>query len=261
MKNKYSTYGYKEGKAFEGVMPAAINKMGGVGQSDVIVKNYDCIANGSDALEVMDLSDAFTPNFSSSNVTIPSNYAPSAPIQVDGNMNVKLNGKKITAPTFTESNGEVLEGNTDSYGFWVKKGGDLVIEGNGEVVAQDAQYSMAIWADGGNVTIKGGTYRNGGDSCDLIYVSNGGNVVIEGGEFFPAGPASGTEPGTKNKYTALNVKDKDYKSGASNIVVKGGIFHNFDPSNNLSEGDATNYVAEGYKSVEIETDVWEVMPE
>lgn len=169
---------------------------------------------------------------------------------------VNLNGKTITAGVFTESNGEVLEGASDSYTFWVKDGGELVIEGDGNVVAQEATYSMAVWAQGGNVIIKDGKFYNGGDGCDLIYASAGGKVYIYGGEFH-ATKREGGETGTKNEYSALNIKDKDRNN--SEIVVYGGKFFGFNPANNVSEGPNTNFVAEGYKSVETSEGVWEVM--
>ena len=170
---------------------------------------------------------------------------------------VKLDGGSIVGKVFAESNGEMIEGNSDSYAVWVKDGGNLTIEGNGEIVAQDATYSMAVWANGGKVTIKDGVYRNGGDGTDLIYASAGGSVYIYGGEFIGAGN-TGSEPGTANKFSLLNIKDKDYKSGSSEIVVYGGKFHGFNPADNLSEGPGTNFVAEGYESIEIEPNVWEV---
>ena len=272
--NELKTYDFIEGANFDGLMPKAANKIGLIGGSSVSVKHHGFDAKGVDALEVADINGIWEndvtneepevnvePDFTQNEVILTSDYAPATPVIINGNeTNVNLNGNKVIAPIFAESNGEVVEGDSDSYGFWIKDG-SLTIEGDGEVIAQDANYSMAVWANGGNVTIKGGIFRNGGDSCDLIYASAGGNVIIEGGEFFPAGPASGTAPGTKNPYTALNVKDKDYKSGVSTIVVKGGKFHNFNPADNVSEGEHTNFVAEGYKSVEVEPDVWEVMPE
>lgn len=265
MKNKLATYDYQEGKAFISVTDQAGFEYPQSTAAPVKLKpKYNeeiYITNIPLDVAIMDSSYYQAPDFTTGEVVMKSNYSPSEPVAITSETKVNLNGKKITAPLFTESNGEVLEGNSDSYGFWVKKGASLTIEGKGEVVAQDATYSMAIWADGGDVTIKGGTFRNGGDSCDLIYASNGGNVVIEGGEFFPAGPASGTAPGTKNPYTALNVKDKDYKSGVSNIIVKGGIFHNFNPADNVSETEHTNFVAEGYKAVEVKPNVWEVTEE
>lgn len=171
------------------------------------------------------------------------------------NLSVNLNEGNIVAGVFAESNGQVTEGDTDSYAFWVKEGGMLSIDGQGEVVAQDAKYSMAVWAQGGTVTIKGGKFFNGGDGCDLIYVSNGGKVYIYGGEFH-ASNKSGAESGTLNKRSALNIKDAD--RAISKIVVYGGKFYGFDPANNVSEGANTNFVADGYVSVEVEADVFEV---
>ena len=82
-------------------------------------------------------------------------------------------------------------------------------------------------------------------------------MEIHGGEFH-ATERSGEVEGTKNRFSALNIKDAD--RGTSSIVVYGGKFFGFDPANNLSEGPETNFVAEGYKSVEVESGVWEVMP-
>ena len=173
-------------------------------------------------------------------------------------VNISLNNHKLTGGLFAESNGEMLEGNTDSYVFWAKEGCDLTIKGDGVVEAQDAKYSMAVWANGGTVYIYGGKYYNHGEGSDLIYASEGGKVYIYGGEFHACPKQEGVD-GTNNKYSALNVKDRDYKSGASEIVVYGGKFYGFNPADNLSEGPNTNFVAEGYKSVEVEENVWEVV--
>lgn len=117
---------------------------------------------------------------------------------------------------------------------------------------------MAVWAQGGTVIINGGKFYNEGEGSDLIYASAGGKVYIYGGEFYPNKKQEGVD-GTANPYSALNIKDID--RGISEIKVYGGKFYNFDPANNLSEGPNTNFVAEGYKSVEIEPNVWEVVKE
>lgn len=180
-----------------------------------------------------------------------------APIVIDENCQpvlVNLNGKKIEGSVFTESNGEITEGNSDSYVFWVKNGGELTIEGSGEVIAKEATYSMAVWANGGKVVIKEGKFYNNGNNSDLIYASNGGQVEIYGGEFH-ANENKG-DIGTKNAFPALNIKDKD--RATTSIRVFGGKFYGFNPADNLSEGPNTNFVAEGYESVEVEPGVWEV---
>ena len=173
---------------------------------------------------------------------------------------VNLNGNAVVAGVFTESNGTMVEGTTDSFAFWVKDGAELTIEGEGEVIAQPAKYSMAVWANGGIVNIYSGVFSNGGDGCDLIYASNGGKVYIYGGEFkATSNTYSEEDPGTQNSHSALNVKDGD--RAICEIKVYGGKFYGFNPANNVSEGPNTNFVAEGYKAVEVETDVWEVIPE
>lgn len=190
-------------------------------------------------------------------VVLSSNYAPEMPIIISNkSVKVDLNGKKIIAPIFEEGNGSIKPGTTDSYAFWTQEGAELIIEGDGDVIAQTAKYSIAIWADGGHVVIKGGSFYNNGNNSDLIYASKDALIEIYGGEFHAN--ANNGDDGTKNAYPALNIKDKNRNT--ARIVVYGGKFYGFDPSNNLSEGENTNFVAEGYKSVEIETNVFEVIP-
>ena len=265
-------YGFVEATAFEGVMPKVAEKIGTVGASDVVVGMHGMDAKGMDALEVVDVQAAFDdeesgdsgedkgdvviePDFvNNDDVTLGADYAPAETVVIEaGSKSLNLNGKAMTAPVFVDES----DNSSNSYGFWVK-GGELTIDGEGEIVAQEAKYSMAVWANGGTVRINGGTFRNGGDSCDLIYASNGGRVEIYGGEFIANGPASGTAPGTKNPYVALNVKDRDRET--SSIEVFGGRFFKFNPADNVSEGEHTNFVAEGYKSVQ-NGDWWEVVAE
>ena len=257
-------YGHKEGIEFSGLMPKVAEKIGSIGGSDVSVHLHGFMAKGNDSLEVVDMSNVWgssnednivsEPDFSNDEIILGSDYSPAETIVLEsGSKTISLNGKSMNAPTFVDDS----DNSTNSIGLWVK-GGDITIEGEGEIVAQDAMYSMAVWANGGTVTINGGTFRNGGDSCDLIYASNGGKVYIYGGEFIANGPASGTEPGTKNPYVALNVKDKDRDK--SEIKVYGGRFFKFNPADNVSEGECTNFVAEGYKSVQ-DGDWWEVIAE
>jgi hypothetical protein len=173
-------------------------------------------------------------------VTLDADLTLSAPITIEKDVTIDLNGYTLTNTPWDE------DGESNTYMFWVKKG-KLTLTGNGNVVVPDAVYSMAVWANGGDVEINGGTYKNGGDSCDLIYASKAGKVEINGGEFVATGPASGNAPGTKNPYSALNIKDAN-KSTCS-ITVKGGKFFKFNPADNLSENPKMNFVADGYVSV------------
>lgn len=148
---------------------------------------------------------------------------------------INLNGQKVIAPQSTE----------DSTCFQVDAG-HLILQGDGEVIAQEATYSNAIYAKGGQVDILGGTYSNAGDNCDLIYAAGTAQINIYDG-IFKATKNNGAS-GTANEYSVLNIKDAD--RATAKITVYGGKFYGFDPSNNLSEGKNTNFVAEGYESVQ-----------
>ena len=190
---------------------------------------------------------------------------PSPIIITEGDVTIDLNGHNITAGTFMESNGEVLEGHTDSYVFWVK-GGHLTIKGNGVVKAVDADYSMAVWSNGGDVTIKDGRFENGRESCSLIYASArknaeneriGGTVTIYGGDFYAT--LIGEQAGTGDKRTALNTKNSD--EDICHIVVYGGYFHEFDPSNNnaIVEDGKKSFLADNVIVVPNDNGVFEVI--
>lgn len=53
-------YGFIEGVEFEPLMPAAAEKIGVVGGSNVIVEEHGRHAKGMDSLEVVDIEAAFT---------------------------------------------------------------------------------------------------------------------------------------------------------------------------------------------------------
>lgn len=169
------------------------------------------------------------------------------PLTLDGkNVTINLNGHTINGGLFSASGqGEVSSGTSDSYVFLVKAG-KLTINGYGNVVAKEAEYSMAVWAIGesSEVEINGGSYYNDGDGCDLIYAKNGAKITINGGEF-KATENKGEEPGTNNKYSALNLSDNT----GSSIIVKGGKFYRFNPAKNESENPEKDFVASGYSSV------------
>lgn len=188
----------------------------------------------------------------SSKIILKKNYYPFETVIIESSTTLYLNDKVMKgAPAFKDE----TDGSTNSYGLWVKSGGEITIIGNGTIEARDADYSMAVWANGGSVIISGGTYINHGDGCDLIYASNGGKVVIYDGEF-KATEYKGIEPGTGNKHSALNIKNSDREF--SSITVYGGKFYGFNPEDNISEGEGTNFVAKGYKSVQ-NGDWWEVI--
>ncbi|MBE6768969.1 MAG: hypothetical protein E7549_08740, partial [Ruminococcaceae bacterium] len=123
--------------------------------------------------------------------------------------------------------------------FYVPAGGDLTINGEGTINGVGGNnYSMAIWANGGKVTINGGTYTNVGagdeDHYDLIYVKNGGEVVINGGTFIAHTPVW-----TLNSHDTLK----------GTFTVNGGKFYKYDPANNITENPTKVWVADGFDTV------------
>lgn len=168
------------------------------------------------------------------NVVVSDNIVYETAVEINDNVNLYLNGKTISIPNDTEGNGV----------YRVTEGGHLVINGNGTVNGVGKNdYNIAIWADGGNVTINGGTFTNVGATAsvdpahfDLIYAKNNSVVEINGGYFDCQTP----------RWT-LNLNDKN----PGKIIVKGGTFVNFDPSAAETEpGGLTNFVAEGYKVIQ-----------
>ena len=165
------------------------------------------------------------------------------PLQITNNAIVDLNGNDIKADLFLYPGNTVEE---DSYAFWVKNGGELTINGEGEISTAACKYSIAVWAQGGKVTINGGKFTNAGEGSDLIYASANGHVVINGGEFVACQKQAGVD-GTQEAYSALNLKGDNT---GSTITCYGGRYFKFDPANNKSENPAVSFVAEGYQSVQ-----------
>lgn len=178
--------------------------------------------------------------------TLPSDIEKT--VIVDYSSILNLNGHTLKGELFTEQNGEIIEGDTDSIAIWAKQGSYIQVSGDGKVEAQAARYSMAVWAQGGTVVIEGGEYTNAGEGADLIYASEGGKVIITGG-IFKAGYKRPETPGVQEDFVALNLKNNG--ADGCSIVVKGGTFYGYDPANNKSEIPAINFVAEGYESVKI----------
>jgi hypothetical protein len=175
-------------------------------------------------------------------VKLTADIALAEPVEVTTNAIVDLNGKKITADLFLYPGNTVEE---DSYAFWVKNGGELTINGEGEISTAACKYSIAVWAQGGKVTINGGKFTNAGEGSDLIYASANGHVVINGGEFIACEKQDGVD-GTLEAYSVLNLKGDNT---GSSITCYGGRFFKFDPANNKSENPAVSFVAPGYESV------------
>ena len=161
-------------------------------------------------------------------LVLENNIEFSTTINVVSELKINLNGYNIASPSDTKGDGI----------FHVLEGGLLTIGGNGVVDSVgNNDYSMAVWADGGDVVINGGTFTNvgaGGHShYDLIYVKNGGTVTINDGRFICQTPA-------------WTLNSNNTEKGI--IFVNGGEFFEFNPSeantdDNGSENNPVNYMA------------------
>jgi hypothetical protein len=161
---------------------------------------------------------------------------------IDKEITINLDGHDLTVKEDTVGDGV----------FHVVEGGTLILDGNGTVDGVGkSPYTMAIWADGGDVIINGGTYTNVGsgdeEQYDLIYAKNGSVITINGGLFMSETP----------KWT-LNRKNGD----SAQIIVKGGTFVEFNPAvvDTEPEEGLVSFVAEGYTVVE-ENGNFTVVPE
>lgn len=156
--------------------------------------------------------------------------------------------KEITTPVAINLNGHTVAIPEDTAGsgvYHVTTGGSLTINGEGVINGVGKNdYNMALWADGGNVIINGGTFTNKGATAsiepthfDLIYAKNGSIVEINGGFFECETP----------QWT-LNNNDKN----PGTFIVKGGTFVGFNPSCTNTEpiGANNNFVAEGYTVIQ-----------
>ena len=166
---------------------------------------------------------------------------------------LNLNGKKLTVNTESV---ELEKGDA------IIAYGNLVINGEGGSVTGNTR---AVWARGHNskVTINGGTYVGATKAAtEVIYASGNGVIDINAGTF--EAKTLDNVSFVSPQYAVLNI----HNNGAAgcDINVYGGTFVNFDPANNVSENPTAgfhngNFVAEGYKSVQVDANTYQVMPE
>ena len=214
----------KSGKILAGVAVAAVVACGGIGMAGCgDTKAYVATAEQLfEAVEVVE--EGLT-------IALRNDIVLDSSLIIEREVTIDLNGYTISRSEESANTQTIL----------VMVGGDLTIEGNGTVSGAGANenYSIAVWAYGGQVTINGGFFTNVADDGrpgnEVVYVSNGGSVTINGGEF-----ESETPDWTLNKL------DADRETSA--MIVKGGKFKGFDPMNNATEGDGTSFVADGYES-------------
>lgn len=158
------------------------------------------------------------------------------PVTGEGNVVLDLNGHEIV-----REDGTCLYVNSEN----------VVLDITGGTL----KGAQAVYGNAGIINIHDGHFENAGENPgDCIYAMGKAQINIYGGEYHALLCEDAfAEP----QHSCLNIKDAD-KATAS-IKVYGGRFYNFDPANNVSENPRMNFVAEGYKSVEVEPGIFEVV--
>ena len=177
-----------------------------------------------------------------------------------------------------EKGGEILltEDITTTTHFVIPEGANVTLNLNGKTIKGGVEYTgtqtgaeiSAITVDGGNLTIEG--LGNIQGAVYGVYAKNKGTLTIRGGNFTAETSAVQVGEATveinggnfsvtdADKRYVINCIDANYTGGTAKVAIKGGKFTDFNPADNAAEGAGTNFVAEGYESVAVETNVWEV---
>ncbi len=166
----------------------------------------------------------------------------------------KKNGTDITILQYVLRNTEV------TYDLGADKGVQIT---TGKYVSTTAFLFDA------NATVKNADFYS--ENVYAFFVDSGAKLVIEDGKYHAAttvaqvtkgsleilGGEFSVEPYQGSYAYLINCKDNNYPDNAT-VSIKGGKFHKFNPENNAAEGAGTNFCAEGYTSVALGNNVYEV---
>ena len=150
---------------------------------------------------------------------------------VTANVTLDFGSYVMTVPTSLEP--------TDNFMAILVDGSTLTVEGmTGGIVSGDAEtcgvYGFNV-KGGGKLVINGGSYY-----CGItVAQAQLGTIEVNGGSF-AVNDGSGKYPGYM-----FNCVDANYAAGTAGITVNGGTFVGYDPRNNTAEGKGTSFVAPG----------------
>lgn len=203
-------------------------------QADAIIAQYSSEPVPAQPVLVTNEAGLIEALASGKPVVLKEDIVLSEALVVSGDARLDLGGKTL-------SNSYKGTVNRKATTIHVKKGASLVLDGNGTVAGGSGSNNRAVWAEGGNVTINGGTYTVGpdaeGSGNTTIFNSGDGVIEINDGAF-------SSDAKYQDRYWTLNKKN----GTAGKIEVKGGLFREFDPGHPTTD-DEVSYLAEGYKSV------------
>ena len=209
-KNADGTYGVKEGMYVAQIGDVKYETLKDAfaaakdGDTITIVRNFTTNETKTTAADRATVTANVTLDFGSYVMTVPASLEPT-----DNFMAILVDGSTLTVEGTT---GGIVSGDAETcgvYGFNVKGGGKLVING-------------------------------GGYYCGItVAQAQLGTIEVNGGSF-AVNDGSGKYPGYM-----FNCVDANYVAGTAGITVNGGTFVGYDPRNNTAEGTGTSFVAEG----------------
>ena len=209
-KNADGTYGVKEGMYVAQIGDVKYETLKDAfaaakdGDTITIVRNFTTDETKTTAADRATVTANVTLDFGSYVMTVPASLEPT-----DNFMAILVDGSTLTVEGTT---GGIVSGDAETcgvYGFNVKGGGKLVING-------------------------------GGYYCGItVAQAQLGTIEVNGGSF-AVNDGSGKYPGYM-----FNCVDANYVAGTAGITVNGGTFVGYDPRNNTAEGTGTSFVAEG----------------
>ena len=205
---------------------------------------------------VDELNEALKNAQSGSKIVLQSNLDISSPIVITKKITLDLNGKTISNSTdlWNEDAGDwsliSVRATADEDGNITSKG-ELIIEGEGSLLAKENDCYAVDVMHGASCTINNGTFVG---NIHAVYVYEG-SLTVNGGKYSiqQLYNVSG-----KEYEFVLNCYDANRQSEKASIVVYGGEFTRFNPANCQAEGPNTNFVAEGY-TVEQTENVYKVV--
>ena len=202
----------------------AINFDGTKGNTNVSVRSFAIPYSNGTFYTFETFEAAYEKALEGETIVVTRNVTLDNAIKVKKTITLDLNGKTLKT---TKEDEPVI---------WVSTDGQLTINGEGTVIAEDSDAVYA--ASTGKLVINGGNYFS---PVSTVYAAGSAEVVINGGTHQVEGEWGQT-------YT-LNLKGNTNAS----IVVNGGSYYKYDPRNSSSESPMANFVAEG-KTVEQEGD-------
>ena len=147
-----------------------------------------------------------------------------------------LNGKTITNTTDLW---DIPDTNSNNWSLISVKNGNLLITGNGSLMAKANDCYAVDIQNGAKCTIENGIFLG---NIRAVYVIEG-ELAIKGGTYMITQLFPDKE---KEHQYVLNCLDESYKNKTAKIFVSGGLFEDFIPSDCYAEGKGTDFCVDGY---------------